>query len=61
MKDFIKDESGQGITEYAAVLAFVAILVAVVFGFTQGSLRNAISQSMSTIVAQLNLLNKSAS
>ena len=61
MKDFIKDESGQGITEYGAILAFVALLVALVFGLTKGVLSNAISQSFSAVVAQLNLLNKSAS
>ena len=38
---FIKDESGQGITEYGAILAFVAILVAVVFSITQGEIGRA--------------------
>lgn len=57
MVAFLKDESGQGITEYGAVLAFVALLVAVVFGFAQGSLRPALSQSFSTVVSQLNQLN----
>lgn len=56
-KNFLSDESGQGITEYGAILAFVALLVAVVFGFAQGTLTSAISQSFSTIVMQLNKLN----
>jgi Flp pilus assembly pilin Flp len=54
---FISDESGQGITEYGAILAFVALLVAVVFSFASGTLTSAISQSFSTIVNQLNKLN----
>ncbi len=57
LNNFISDESGQGITEYGAILAFVALLVAVVFGFAQGSLQSAISQSFSSIVSQLNQLN----
>jgi len=54
---FLNDESGQGITEYAAVLAFVALLVAVVFGFAKGTLLSTISQSFSNVVSQLNGLN----
>jgi len=54
---FLKDESGQGITEYGAVLAFVALLVAVVFGFARGALQSTLSQSFSTVVSQLNALN----
>ncbi len=57
IRNFRDDESGQGITEYGAILAFVALLVAVVFGFAQGTLQSAISQSFSTIVSQLNRLN----
>ena len=58
--DFINDESGQGITEYGAVLAFVALLVAVVFGFARGALQSTLSQSFSTVVSQLNALNSYA-
>jgi Flp pilus assembly pilin Flp len=54
---FLADESGQGITEYGAVLAFVALLVAVVFGFAKGALQQTLSQSFSTVVSQLNALN----
>lgn len=59
--DFVTDESGQGITEYGAILAFVALLVAVVFGFAQGTLQSAISQSFSRIVSQLNRMNTTSS
>lgn len=57
---FIKDESGQGITEYGAILAFVAILVAVVFGITKGALSSAISAAFSAVVSQLNNLSSAA-
>jgi Flp pilus assembly pilin Flp len=57
---FLSDESGQGITEYGAVLAFVALLVAVVFGFARGALQSTLSQSFSTVVSQLNALNSYA-
>ena len=57
---FIKDESGQGITEYGAILAFVAILVAVVFSSTQGALSAAISKAFSAVVSQLNALSSAA-
>ena len=59
-QDFLSDESGQGITEYGAILAFVALLVAVVFSFASGSLTSAISQSFSTIVYQLTRLSSIA-
>ena len=57
LASFFADESGQGITEYGAVLAFVALLVAVVFGFARGALQSTLSESFSTIVSQLNALN----
>jgi Flp pilus assembly pilin Flp len=60
-QSFISDESGQGITEYGAILAFVALLVAVVFGFANGTLQSAISQSFSSVVSQLNQLNSISS
>ncbi len=57
---FINDESGQGITEYGAILAFVAILVALVFSITQGTLKAAISAAFSAVVSQLNNLSSAA-
>ena len=58
--EFINDESGQGITEYGAVLAFVAILVAVLFGAARGGLAATLSQSLSSVAKQLNNLNSTA-
>ncbi|HEY9785978.1 MAG TPA: hypothetical protein V6D17_11290 [Candidatus Obscuribacterales bacterium] len=60
LKRFVRDESGQGITEYGAILAFVAILVALVFGITKGALTAAISSAFSAIVSQLNALSAQA-
>jgi Flp pilus assembly pilin Flp len=57
---FINDESGQGITEYGAILAFVAILVALVFAITSGALRGAISSAFSAVTSQLNALSAGA-
>ncbi len=57
---FLHDEDGQGITEYGAILAFVAILVAVVFGITKGALTTAISSAFSAVVKQLNNLSSAA-
>jgi Flp pilus assembly pilin Flp len=57
---FISDESGQGITEYGAILAFVAILVALVFGITKGAMTQAISGAFSAVVLQLNNLTSAA-
>jgi Flp pilus assembly pilin Flp len=61
IKQFIQDESGQGITEYGAILAFVAILVALVFGITKGALTSSISAAFSAVVQQLNDLSSYAS
>jgi Flp pilus assembly pilin Flp len=57
---FIQDESGQGITEYGAILAFVAILVALVFAITQGALAGAISAAFDAVVQKLNQLSTAA-
>jgi Flp pilus assembly pilin Flp len=57
---FVRDESGQGITEYGAILAFVAILVALVFSITQGALRGAICAAFSAVISQLNSISSGA-
>jgi len=51
---FIFDESGQGITEYGGVLAFVAIIIAFLFANVSSPLRNAISNAFSSVAGQLN-------
>lgn len=57
---FVQDEDGQGITEYGAMLAFVAVLVALVFGVTNGSLRGSICAAFSAVTSQLNNLSSGA-
>jgi Flp pilus assembly pilin Flp len=57
---FIEDETGQGITEYGAILAFVSVLVVVVAGFVNGGLKTAISQSFSRVTSALTSLNTAA-
>ncbi|HEY9772620.1 MAG TPA: hypothetical protein V6C81_02300 [Planktothrix sp.] len=50
----LQDESGQGITEYGAILAFVAVLIGCIFGITKGSLSSSIYAAFSAISTQLN-------
>lgn len=59
--DYLVNEEAQGITEYGAILSFVAILVALAFGFYNGSLSNAMSKAFSAVVSQLENMAASAS
>jgi Flp pilus assembly pilin Flp len=59
--NFLRDESGQGITEYGAILAFVAILIVVVAGFVSGTLSAALTNAFSLIGSALNNLNSQVS
>lgn len=61
MNRFVADESGQGITEYGAILAFVAVLVAMVFSFAKGALATSISSAFNAVITQLNSLSSYAS
>jgi len=56
-----RDENGQGITEYGAIIAFVSILVALTFGLSSGSLQPAVSKAFSSVSSQLNNLSDTAS
>lgn len=58
--DFLANEDAQGITEYGAILAFVSILVALAFGFYNGSLSNALSKAFSCVVSQLENMSAAA-
>jgi Flp pilus assembly pilin Flp len=51
---------GQGITEYGAMIAFVAILVALVFSVTHGKLDCALSAAFSSTASQLNNLSSAS-
>ncbi len=61
LKRFISEESGQGITEYGAILAFVAVLVSLVFALTSSGLKGAISGAFSTVISSMNALAGAAS
>jgi hypothetical protein len=58
MKNLRKRKArGQGITEYAAMIAFVAILAALVFSLSNGKLTFALSAAFSSTAGQLNNLS----
>lgn len=58
--EFGADEQGQSITEYGAIIAFVGLLVALVFHLAQGGLFGAVSQSFSSVNSGLDSLNSYA-
>ena len=51
---------GQGITEYGAMLAFVAVLVAMCFGIANGKLAASVSAAFSAVSGRLNALSGAA-
>jgi Flp pilus assembly pilin Flp len=54
IQKLLKDESGQGVPEYALIVAFVAVMVALVGGLWSGQMQTmwtTIAQRMSAIVA----------
>jgi Flp pilus assembly pilin Flp len=57
---FFKDDSAQGITEYGAVIAMVAVVIAVAFSLTSGALTSGILGCYSAITMQLNNLSVTA-
>lgn len=56
-----RNNSGQAISEYAMLLAFVAILVALVFAWAPGKLGPAVFAAFSSMANQLNLLSDAIS
>jgi Flp pilus assembly pilin Flp len=56
IKAFFDDQSGQGITEYGAVIAFVGMMLAIVFSAGHGALTGAIQSSFSAVSQNLNQL-----
>ena len=58
--ELIDDESGQSITEYGAVIAFVGVLIAMAFGLAHGGLFGSISESYSSVESGLNAMNEYA-
>jgi Flp pilus assembly pilin Flp len=54
IRKFIRQEDGQGISEYGALLAFITILVVLVFAFAPGKLGPAVSAAFSSVAQELN-------
>lgn len=55
-----RNQRGQSVTEYGSIVAFVAILVAMLFGISSGTLKAAISGAYSALATQLNNLSTGA-
>jgi pilus assembly protein Flp/PilA len=51
LKDFLKDESGQDLVEYALVLVFIALAAIAVLPMLGKAVNNVFSQSASTLTA----------
>lgn len=60
-KRFLTEESGQGVSEYGAILAWVSVIVALVFGFTNGRLGQGILTMFQTLANHLNGMSSFAS
>ena len=61
MKKFFIDQSGQGITEYGALLAFIGVLIGIALAAGQGSLQVALKNSFSSVSTNLAQLVSNAS
>ena len=55
-----RNRKGQGITEYGAIIAFVALLVSLTFGFASGSLSSSISAAFSALKGNLQNVSTAA-
>lgn len=53
---FVHDEDGQGITEYFACLAFLALLIATIFAFENGTFFTGLGTAFSNMAAEINKL-----
>ncbi|HEY9681219.1 MAG TPA: hypothetical protein V6C86_06545 [Oculatellaceae cyanobacterium] len=53
----VRKTRGQGITEYGAIIAFVAVLVALCFGIANGKLASSVSAAFSAIAGRLNVMS----
>ena len=53
-------DRGQAISEYAMLLAFIAVIVSLVFAFAPGKLAPAVSAAFSSITSEINEMNETA-
>jgi Flp pilus assembly pilin Flp len=56
-QDFVHNESGQGINEYAAIMAFIALMIMLAFSVANGELATSLSSAFSNVVSQFDRLN----
>jgi Flp pilus assembly pilin Flp len=61
LKRSIREDSGQGITEYGCILAFVALLIVLLLSFAQGSMASALTNAYSIIESTISFLDSQAS
>lgn len=52
-----RNRQGQTIVEYGSIIAFVAVVVSLVFSISNGTLRLSLSSSFSSITNQINNLS----
>ena len=57
IENFFSEETGQGINEYAAVMAFVSLVFLLVFVLTQGQLAQSLADCFSGTAGQMNRLS----
>jgi len=55
-----RGKDGQAITEYGAIIAFIAVLVALMFAFGSGSIGPAVSNAFSAISDNLDKMSAAA-
>lgn len=56
----LRGNKGQGISEYGAIIAFIALIVAMVFSIAHGRLRPAVSAAFSAAAQNLNNLSSTS-
>ena len=61
LENFLDDESGQGITEYGAILSFIAVLIGCVLVLLNSTLKTSINSAFSVVASQLSNLVSNAS
>jgi Flp pilus assembly pilin Flp len=61
LRKFYQEEDGQAITEYGAMLAFIAMMIALVFTLSSGGLAHAVQTAFSGLGANINKMATAAS
>lgn len=58
---FITEESGQGITEYGSILAWVSVMVALTFSLSNGQLLKGVTGAYNAVVNLMNTMSSYSS